>query len=234
MLNGLCTAAGHGLAGFFAAAKRVRPVRPIHPAGLHLQGRLERHDNSFESGIPWVDTPGSDEVEARLSRSLGLPAGWPDVIGLALRVGIQDGPADILLSSTGMSRAGRYLLLMHRDARAAALTTLMPYEGAFGPVQLAARSLRPHLRLPAEPDGFRQALGGSEWVLGLYHGRPDAGWHRFGTMALRPMAGGGDSELRFDPILHPVPGAATYRWTEVLREPSYAVAQDRQPGDGSV
>lgn len=217
--------AGRVFARAFAAVKTLRPDRPIHPAGLHLRGRLEREGGPFRSGIAWLDTAGNDEVEARLSRSIGFPPGWPDIIGLAVRLTADGAPVDILLASTGMSRAGRYVLRMHRSVGPAALTTMMPYEGTCGPVQLAARTLRPHGRLPADPRGFRDALGGDEWVLGLYHGRPDAPWQRFATLTLLASAEAADTPRRFDPMQHPIPGAGTYSWTQALREPSYAVAR---------
>jgi hypothetical protein len=225
MEKDVAAAAGLLFARVFAAVKLIRPERPIHPAGLHLHGRLDREGGPFPSGIAWLDAAGSDDVQARLSRSVGLPPGWPDIVGLALRITVDGVPADILLASTGMSRAGRYVLRMRRSVGRAALTTMMPYQGSAGPVQLAARTLRPHGPLPAEPQGFCRALGGTEWVLGLYHGRPDAPWQRFATLTLRPSAQAEDTPMRFDPMEHPIPGAGTYSWTQALREPSYSVAR---------
>jgi hypothetical protein len=225
MARDIAAIAGRVFARAFAAVKTLRPERPIHPAGLNLHGRLQREGGPFPSGIPWLDAAGGDEVEARLSRSVGLPPGWPDIIGLALRLTVEGRPVDILLASTGMSRAGRYLLRMRRNVGPAALTTMMPYEGPGGPLQLAARTLRPHGRLPADPRGFCRALDGGEWVLGLYHGRPDTPWQRFATLTLRPSAEGKDTPMRFDPLRHPIPGAGTYPWTQALREPSYTVAR---------
>ncbi|WP_264796330.1 hypothetical protein [Arthrobacter mangrovi] len=221
----MAATAGRVFARAFAAVKTLRPDRPIHPVGLHLRGRLEREGGPFRSGIAWLDTAGNHEAEARLSRSIGFPPGWPDIIGLAVRLTADSAPVDILLASTGMSRAGRYVLRMCRSVGPAALTTMMPYEGTGGPVQLAARTLRPHGRLPADPHGFRDALGGGEWVLGLYHGRPGAPWQRCGTLTLLASAEAADTSMRFDPMQHPIPGAGTYSWTQALREPSYAVAR---------
>ena len=237
MEKDVAATAGRVFARAFAAVKTLRPDRPIHPAGLHLRGRLEREGGPFRSGIAWLDAAGSDDVEARLSRSVGFPPGWPDIIGLAVRLTVDGWPVDILLASTGMSRAGRYVLRMHRSVGPAALTTMMPHEGTGGPVQLAARTLRPHGRLPADPPGFRDALGSSGWMLGLYHGCPGAPWQRFATLTLRPSAEAADTPVRFDPMQHPIPGAGTYSWTQALREPSYAVArrpaekETRRPAD---
>ncbi|NKX51298.1 SRPBCC family protein, partial [Arthrobacter deserti] len=141
MRNGPSEFAGRGLAQVFRALKTVRPVRPIHPHGVGLAGTLERHQCPVPSGIAWIGTPGTDAVQARLSRSAGLPPVFPDILGLALRVPAGSGHFDVLLSSTGMSRPGRFLLTARKTASAAAFTTVMPYRGAQGPVLLAARTV---------------------------------------------------------------------------------------------
>ena len=55
---------------------------------------------------------------------------------------------------------------------------------------------------------------------------PGGRWHRFATLELAAAPGPLDDDtLRFDPIINPLPGARTYEWTRVLREPSYATAR---------
>ncbi|HXD29102.1 MAG TPA: hypothetical protein VN621_10155, partial [Arthrobacter sp.] len=100
---------------------------------MALIGTLERHGLDSTSGISWVDSAGINRVTARLSRSLGLPDAWPDILGLALRSRDGDDQADVLLASTGASRTGRFLLMMRRRATSAVFTSLMPYKGATGP-----------------------------------------------------------------------------------------------------
>src|SRR5450830_397936 len=107
-------AAGTGLAALFKSLKAFRPDRPIHPAGVALTGTIERSPGTTGSGIGWIDSPGSATVEARLSRSLGTPPRWPDILGLAIRIHTDTRPADLLLASTGTSRASRWLLTPHR------------------------------------------------------------------------------------------------------------------------
>ncbi|MCU1532177.1 MAG: hypothetical protein JWO49_1748 [Arthrobacter sp.] len=221
----LSGAAGLAFAGVFKALKILRPDRPIHPSGVALTGTIERRPGSTGSGIPWVDSPGSDHVSARLSRSVGTPSGWPDIVGLALRITTETGQADVLLASTPMSWPGRLLLTPHRNASNSKLTSLMPYKGANGPVLLAARTDQPGRRLPATPDAFRQALGTGTWTLGLYHARPTGHWIRFGTLALTLDPDKADTPTRFDPLARPLPGAETYKWTSRLRQPSYAAAR---------
>ena len=217
--TGLAFAAG------FKALKVLRPDRPIHPSGVALAGRIERRGRGSASGIGWIDSAGTDPVRARLSRSLGTPPGWPDIVGLALRIDTATGPADVLLASTLLRWPGRLLLIPHRHASSSNLTSLMPYKGARGPVLLAARTESPAYRLPAAPDGFRGALASGTWTLGLYHARPTGRWLRFGTLTLALDTDGADSDLRFDPLVHTLPGAGNYLWASRLREPSYSASR---------
>jgi hypothetical protein len=223
----LSGAAGHAFAAAFKALKVVRPDRPIHPKGVALTGAIERRPGSVESGILWIDSPGTGAVSARLSRSLGMPPGWPDILGLALRITTETGPADVLLASTAMSWPGRFLLTAHRYASNSQLTSLMPYEGSRGPVLLAVVPEVTGKGLPATPEAFRQALATTTWTLGLYHARPTGKWIRFGTLHLALDPGTPDLTTRFDPLRRPLPGAGTYKWAAKLRAPSYEAA--RQP-----
>ena len=219
-------AAGQMFAGLFKALKVLRPGRPIHPTGVALTGTAERRPGGG-SGILWIDSPGNDTVSARLSRSLGVPSGWPDILGLALRITTKTGPTDVLLASTGVSWPGRLILTAHRYASNSTLTSLMPYKGSKGPVLLAARPEHTGKGLPASPEALRQALATDTWTLGLYHARPTGRWIRFGTLVLTLDPVEADTKTRFDPLLRPLPGAATYDWTARLRQPSYEAA--RQP-----
>lgn len=79
--------AGRALGAFFRLIKAARPVRPIHPEGVALHGELIRTGSPAGlSGVTWLDIPGTDTVQARFSRSAGLPKRLPDILGLALRV----------------------------------------------------------------------------------------------------------------------------------------------------
>jgi hypothetical protein len=259
--------AGQAFAAVFKAIKAVRPVRPIHPRGLALVGELTRHgmeDRAVagmpgaRSGISWLDTAGTDQVQARFSRSVGLPAAFPDILGLALRIG-SDGRAgaggmaassdigadaaaegkegsqraDILFASTGWGFPARFLLLPKTDVGTAKFTTLMPYKGADGPVLLGLRtlSLPPAATGRAETGGdFKDSLGTGEWVLALSFATPARRWIHAGTLRLRAAPGPEDLPTRFDPLEHPLPGAGTYPWTRRLREYSYRVARGPAPG----
>ncbi|GHG58297.1 hypothetical protein GCM10012320_31940 [Sinomonas cellulolyticus] len=212
---------GRLFAAGFGAVKAVRPDRPIHPQGVLLTGTLEISGGG--SGIPFLDAASKEAVTARLSRSIGLPVQWPDIIGLAVRFPAEGRTADVLLASTGWRVPGRFCLTMHRTAGAARLTSLMPYRGPRGPVILGARTRG------ADPGAPGRISPNADWHLELFWATPLGAWHRFGSLRLRPALGPDgtiqDTSLRFDPLLSPLPTAGTYAWTRRLREHSYRRAR---------
>lgn len=235
VLDQLSRAAGRGMASVFGVMKLFRPDRPIHPAGVGLKGTLVRETPSVPSGITWIDTAGTDAVSGRFSRSIGLPPKLPDILGLALRVGSGGTVGDLLLSSTGVKVPGRFFLVPRVHAAPAAFTSIMPYKGSSGPVLLGARTVRSPGPLPSPPADFRRELDGSEWELELFYARPAGRWTRFGRLVLTADDAGPDAPdtaLRFDAVRNPLPGAGTYGWARLLREPSYARARLPRPGRG--
>ncbi|KNC19661.1 hypothetical protein AC792_04530 [Arthrobacter sp. RIT-PI-e] len=228
------TVIGRGFEVMFRGIKRVRPHRPLHPRGFRLEGTVRIHEHGAGSGIAWLDQPGEAPVTARVSRSAGTPDGLPDVVGLALRfhhpeTGPGPSTSDVLLSSTGWTFPSRFLLIPRLSVSKAPLTTMMPYRGGAGPVLLGARTVVPG-RLPLSLRGFQDALGVTPWTLKLFFAAPRGPWRQFGLLTLRLDPEGEERELRFDPILHPLPGARTYEWARQVREPSYALSR-REPGD---
>ncbi|MHA7239409.1 hypothetical protein [Arthrobacter sp. TMS1-12-1] len=232
----ISSAIGKGFEGVFRGIKRVRRHRPIHTRGLRLEGTVVVHGPGEPSGIAWVDQPGESPATARVSRSAGTPDGLPDVMGLAVRLHHPDeGSApstfsDVLLSTTGWSVPGRFVLVPRLGVSRAPFSTMMPYRGDDGPVLLGARTVGP-AGLPASLPRFERALGSSSWQLGLFVATPLGPWQRFGTLTLVLAPEAGDTDLRFDAVLHPLAGASTYEWARRLREPSYALSR-REPGDG--
>lgn len=246
--------AGLAFALIFKALKVVRPERPIHPKGTLLTGELTKDglgtgnpQRGEPSGVPWIDLPGKHEVTARYSRSLGLPAPLPDILGLAVRIEDDGGPADVLFATTGWSWPARFALLPRRSPGKGTFTTLMPYKGARGPVLLGLTTESPDTAPLGTASSGTTSSGtapatersADDWVLAMHYARPSGPWIRFGTLSLRPASDRGDTGLRFDPVLNPLKSAGTYPWTRRLRAPAYGTARQpsgrranyRQPSD---
>ena len=83
-------AVGEALGGAADLAARARGAKPLHPRGVVLPGVLIR-DGRGASGVPWLDGVGQTAVLVRISRAGGLPPGWPDVHGLAVRIPPESG-----------------------------------------------------------------------------------------------------------------------------------------------
>lgn len=220
--------AGRILRTVFAGMLVLRRPRPIHARGELFDGTVRWLRGPRDTGLGWVDDPepgSSVPVRARLSRSLGLPDGLPDVWGLALRVpgsdagGAQDDldlraraadadDAHIEFASTGAGVPLRFALVPHRRPERARLGILLPYRGTRGPVLLLARTIAgdPHHRLG--------------WRLLLSTASPLGRWRAFAELELRPSPDQDDA-LRFDAGRHPLPGSDVYPWVRALRQPSY-------------
>jgi hypothetical protein len=226
-VDGLARLGGRGLRLLFAAIMLVRRPRPIHARGRMLEGTLTWLGNPVESGIDWIDDPGPEPlpVRGRLSRSVGLPAPLPDVLGLALRVEAEGRPADLELASTGFGVPGRFVLVPHRSPSSARYGTLMPYRSSLGPVLLCARPEKGP-SLPAGGAALDEALSVQPWRLRLYFAHGAGKWHPFAELSLHLIDPQPADELRFDAVRRVLPGAGTYEWVRALRQPSYSLAQD--------
>jgi hypothetical protein len=222
-------AAGRLFAACFALLQRLRHPRPIHSRGVALEGTIRFLTGSSPTGLALFDSPPAAEiaVSARVSRSLGVPSPLPDVIGLALRLAAPTGPADVLLASTGFGFPSRFWLALQRSPSRARFTTLLPYRSTRGPVLLAARTIEPE-NLPTALPACAAALENTTWRLRLYSATPTGPWHPFAILELGRAAGSPlDTPDRYDPVRHPLPGFAWYRWERTVREPSYSTIQGR-------
>ena len=219
-------AIGRALEAVFAALLLVRRPKPIHARGVVLQGRLSWRPAAQHSGIAWIDASPHPTVPllARASRSLGLPAPLPDIVGLALRFDGPEGVADVELASTGFGVPSRFWLAPQRSPSRARLGTLFPYRGANGPVLLCARTSAP-ADLPVSLDALADRLEREPWRLTLYWARPGGLWRAFADLELSRRGGARDTPLRFDAVENPLPGAGTYDWVAAVRQPSYRLAR---------
>jgi hypothetical protein len=140
---------------------------------------------------------------------VGFAPPLPDVIGLAFRFSTEQGDADLMLASSWLGLPGRFLLRPGRTLTGT-FASLTPYRGDFGPVEIATRPLD-------------RCHGG--WDIALLQAASTSEWRRFAVVHLDAQPLHDRANLRFDPMLNPLPGAQTYPWARRLRERSYAVAR---------
>lgn len=204
--------AGATLGAGFRVAATARGDKPLHPTGVVLAATVRRWGTTRRWDAAWLDEPGTDVGVVRLSRSLGLPQPLPDVLGLALGFDDAAGRHDLLLSTTGLGRAGRFALVPRRDPAAAAYTSLLPYRTPRGRVLLAAV---PDRRV-GEAAGLR---------FRLLAAAPTGPWTEFGVLGTAGLAEAADAQLAFDPVLHPLPGLVIPPALAVIRARAYAGAR---------
>ncbi|GAA4975712.1 phosphodiesterase [Kineococcus glutinatus] len=186
-----------------ARLRTRRPREAVHTAGLTHPGVVHRGGLQVRVGVPWLDSPGRDEVVVRLSKGAGLPAGWRDLLGLALRVPGDDGrPWDLLLSSAGLSPLGRHLPAPRRDPLTSAYTTFFAHRSPAGPLMVAA--------IPARP--------GPGWVLAVAERRGP--WRPFARLEVD--TGRVLPDPVFDPVLHALPGLPPGPRMTAARRVAYA------------
>ncbi|GAA2489029.1 phosphodiesterase [Streptomyces gobitricini] len=225
------------------ARKRSAPA--LHPRGLVCEGTLDvpgTGDGGVPWGVPFLDRAGEYRVSVRWSRAAGLPAGWPDGLGLALRVEDAGGPGtplDLLLTSSGTGRLGRHVPLPRRDALAGPYSTLLAYRvGGRERVIMAdpAGALRPgvtpgagagpgagHRRVPGDPDALRAALDRGPVRFELCAAAPDEPWRAFATLTVRtPRPHGEGAAHAYDPYLHGLPGLRPTHRLHDLRAAAYS------------
>lgn len=193
------------LASGTAAIARLRTARkPLHPYGETWVAHLSRSGTAdHPTGVAWLDTPGDDDVVVRLSTGIGMPDGWPDILGLALRLPGPGGPADVLLSTTGSGRLTRFLPRPTRTRDGRTFGSLLPLRGPKGPVLLAATERSPS-------------------TFALAHATLTGPWREFGRLELRGPAEG---EPSFHPVDNTPSGFGQYRWVALLRAPAYRTAR---------
>ena len=214
-------AGGRVLAAFFGTVGRLRTGKPLHPQGVTLAATLTRHGATPPFGVPWLDEPGTDAVDLRVSRAVGLPAWSPDVPGLALRVPTSSGFGDLLLATTGRGRLGRFLLVPRRRWAGAFHGSLLPYVAAGRLVELGAEPVDARA-LPVGPAALSDELRRRPLELRLLAAPLVGNWRWFATVT---VSGDVRPEPTFDPVLNPLPGLAVPGWARRLREPSYAAAR---------
>jgi hypothetical protein len=223
----------------FDVVARIRHSKPLHPRGIVVPARVDRTGTGATTGADWLDGTSALHGVARLSRSAGLPDGWPDVWGLALRVdlpGETPPVADLLLSAAGAGPVLRHVLALRRGP-AAPFTSVLPYRTpSGGSVVLAA--LGPRIGLPSGRTALADALAREPVRLALVVSSPGGAWRSYGTLTLggEPL-GTGDgrpdadsraahtADISFDPVLNPLPGLVLPEPIATVRARAYAGAR---------
>jgi hypothetical protein len=231
-------AAATAASAAFQQVARLRHRKPVHPRGLVVPARLERRGAGAPLGAAFLDEPGSDRGVARISRSAGLPDGWPDVWGLALRLDLAQAPSgigDLLLAGAFAGPLARHGLALRRGLQAP-LTCVLPYRTGTGRLVMIGAPERSRA-LPTRRDDLAAHLAAHTLTLELAVAEPRSSWRPFGTLTVGgAVLGSGDGheepeDVSFEPILNPLPGLALPEPLATIRSRAYAGARRGRGAD---
>jgi len=192
-----------------AAVAAARGAAAVHPRGRAFHATVHTRGGG-RYGVALLDRPGDHRALVRFSRGAGLPPGWPDVLGVALRVRDGGGPGvdvDLLASTT----AGRAPLARHlpapRRRLATTYTTVAGYRTRRGRRYLAVLP-DPAAGDPGTDLDTLAALarrGRAAFLLAI--AAPLGRWHVFGRLRVgEPVAAEREPALAFDPIVRAAAG----------------------------
>jgi hypothetical protein len=182
----------------FAGIARLQHGRAFHPRG-----------RTFEAGIHQAaDTPavlptGGGVALVRLSKAVGLPAGIPDVYGLAFRLPDVFGPdrhQDVLLSTAGERPGLRHVLMPATGVDRRRYSSLLPFRHQGRLILLGARYAGPPRVAPLHLSELEDAAeaGGLTFEVGVARARGP--WRTVAVLTLHRRVPAGVSErLRFHP-----------------------------------
>ncbi len=176
-------------------------------------------------GVPLLDEPGQHPALVRLSRSLGLPPGWPDISGLAVRLPDVHGAGssqDLLFIGSGGPPLLRQLIVLARG-RPRWYSTISVYD-------LAGRRRLLGARVLPGAGAVEEGIAVDIWAA-----TRTGAWERLGTLRTDERLAPAESErLAFD-VTRNTGGALTpYGPVHALRHRSYRQAQlvrGVRPGD---
>jgi hypothetical protein len=214
--------AGRAVAVPLGALARLRAGKPMHPRGVVVDAVLERSGGPTGWEVSWLAARAEDPAVVRLSRSVGLPAPLPDVLGLALRVPAEDPPVDVLLSSAGRDRLTRRVTVPRRDA-ATVYSSIMGYRSDAGTIRFAAVADADDV--PSDPQPLARDVDRADLRFTVLTARGLGRWQPFGCLTLTRPVPSLDPDVRFDAVQHPPPGLVADGPMARFRAPAYARAR---------
>lgn len=199
-------------AGLFGALSAARGKRVFHPVGSACEA-IVTFDGHGPAELFRRTEP--QRAVVRLSRGIGLPESWPDILGLAVKLPDAYGPGrdqDFLFATSGTGKATRHLLVPARNTTARAYSSILLFRVGDETVVVGALPEGDH------PPVFRLAIAG-----------PGGEWRPVGRIevgaALPDEVSGA---LRFNPA-HTGPDIAPVGPLNRLRDSAYRGSQEARP-----
>ncbi|MET8280955.1 phosphodiesterase [Micromonospora sp. NPDC005174] len=206
-----------------AALGRLRRGRLLHPAGASFAAHVTIWGTPGPPvGVDLLDNPGEYAGTVRLSRGTPTPGGWPDVLGLALRVHSGAGhPFDLLVSSSGAPPVLRNLPLPRRGF-SGTYSTIMGYRTDRRRLWLAALADPESVDLGRTLAAVTAAARADAPRLVLAVASAVGPWRPVGQVGIGvPLDARQDAALAFDPVRNLPAGLRAAGPLTWLREQTY-------------
>ncbi|WP_435207223.1 phosphodiesterase [Micromonospora sp. bgisy143] len=206
-----------------AALGRLRRGRLLHPVGASFAAQVTIWGTPGPPvGVGLLDNPGVYAGTVRLSRGTPTPGGWPDVLGLALRVHVEAGPPfDLLVSSSGAAPVLRNLPLPRRDF-SGTYSTIMGYRTGRRRLWLAALADPEAVDLGRTLSAVTAVARADAPRLVLAVASAVGPWRPVGQVAIgAPLDARQDAALAFDPVRNLPAGLRAAGPLAWLREQTY-------------
>jgi hypothetical protein len=223
-------------AGAFGAVSTLRGGRSLHPRGLafHATLDIEPAPPGFRSAR-LLRRPHATRAIVRLSRSLGLPEGMPDIYGAAIRIPDAYGPGrdqDLMLVTGGENAAARHIFTFARGYEGRTMSTILPYRIGERNWVFLLRA-EPDPRLPGRLHSLeavaeaakKRTLSFALSLAPVFGGSPV----HVGNLRLeQPLTAEEEHGLKFNPA-HCGGGIEPATWLNRLRPDSYRASQSARP-----
>jgi hypothetical protein len=221
------TTAGRVAGPAFGLGSFLRRARVFHPRGRSFTARVRCPGDARFAGTVFGGAGVHDGV-LRLSRGAGLPEPLPDILGLAVRLDLAEGPQDLLLVSSASAPGARHAILPARDYGTTHYSSITPFRLGTTTVVLGARteqvgeprSLERLDQLEAAVDPVRFRLLVAE---------PTGPWTTVGVVEIGPRVPDARGEsVRYTPF-HRAGGLEPVGAVNALRRRAYADSQAARP-----
>ncbi|MDD7968404.1 hypothetical protein [Actinomycetospora lemnae] len=213
----------------FALASFVRRARVFHPHGRTLTARLHvRGDDRFAGTV--LGAAGVHDGAVRFSRGAGVPEPLPDVLGLALRLDLADGPQDLLLVSSAPAPIARHAILPARDYGATHYSSIVPFRLGGTTVVLGARPEHDREPEPLERlAALERAAADGRVRFTLLAAHTTGPWSAVGEIELGTALPDERGERRRHTPFHDAGGIEPVGVVNALRRRAYADSQAARP-----
>lgn len=218
-----------GGAGLLAARLAyARRHRILHPRGRSFAAEVHLWGLPGEpTGVHLLDRPARHRATVRLSKGTPTPTGWPDILGIAVRlhdVG-PTGVFDLLLSTTGPGRILEHVPAPRRGF-ASRYGSILALHAAHDRWYLAALPDPESAPLGDTLDTVAAAAADGRASLLLAARRPHDSWQPYGRLRLgEPLNAAEEAALAFDPTRHQAPGLHPAGAVQALRGLTYRLSQ---------